>query len=147
MSAIARARGPLVSMTPATSTRAHHHRNPRHIGLFFPDRRPDWAPSVPPLFEKPLSLLKNRFCGECVGSKGLANRPNRYLLLTPLFQQTEQTIHPCQGLFRCAVPPGLSPFGDAYPALTCWASAVSSLAGLEEPQSGSTAIAPDVSPG
>ena len=46
------------------------------------------------LFENSLSPLNNRFCGQCVASKELPNRSNRYLLLAPLFQQIEQTIHP-----------------------------------------------------
>jgi len=58
-----------------------------------------------PLFDNSLTPLKNRFCGARVANKGLANRPNRYLLLTPLDQQIDQTPIPPRDLFLSRIVP------------------------------------------
>ena len=88
-------------MMPGTRTRICHHRLSPVKTLCSPDRRPYWTPSVLSLFENQLSPLNNRFCRGRVDAAGLANSSNRYLLLTPLDQQIEQTIHP---LAVCRLP-------------------------------------------
>src|ERR1051326_4154702 len=65
---------------------------------------PGWLPSFS-LFDNLLSPMNNILCGKRVGDKGVADRLDRYLSLTPLDRQTTHIHTPpvCRIVSQCGM--------------------------------------------